>query len=141
MSETDQLAKVLENILNPLATDRKANEEMLTTSAKGNPDAFVSGLLAVLKGNYVDAVKQSACFWLKNALSTFHSGLDDMYAKISPDTRTAFQLQTFECVAVEQNKVVRNQLADVIGDVAASLLQNDDLAKELGVTTEQIWPN
>jgi len=64
-----------------------------------------------------------------------------MYTKISPDTRTAFQLQTFECVAAEQNKVVRNQLADVIGDVAASLLQNDDLAKELGVTTEQIWPN
>jgi len=53
MSETDQLAKVLENILNPLATDRKANEEMLTTSAKGNPDAFVSGLLAVLKGIYI----------------------------------------------------------------------------------------
>lgn len=44
-------------------------------------------------------------------------------------------------LASEQKKAVRNQIADVIGDVAASILTNDGLPAILGLAADQIWPN
>jgi len=106
-----------------------------------NPDLFVISLIQILKGQFNDAVKQSACFWLKNAYSTYQAGLDDLYEKCTPETRTTFQTEIFLSLANEASNNVRNQIADVIGDVAASILTNEDLPKTMGIPVEQIWPN
>lgn len=53
MSDTDQLAKLIENIMNPTSVDRKESEKLVTDSAKQNPDAFVMSLLDLLKSKFI----------------------------------------------------------------------------------------
>lgn len=141
MSDTDKLAQLIDNILNPNTQNRKESEDLIKSSAQANPDAFITSLMGILEGNYGDATKQSACVWLKSAFSSFHSMIDDIYAKCSAEVRQMFQTNIFKCVASEKSATVRNQIADVIGDVAASLYTNEEIAKQLGVTPGNAWPN
>lgn len=91
--------------------------------------------------NYNEVIKSSACLWLQKAYSTYQSGLDDLYTKSSPQTRETFQREIFLLLASEENKNVRNRIADAIGDCAASLMTNEEIATTIGVTNDQIWPS
>jgi len=89
-TDTQQLAELLDKILLPTTSQtlRTEFERSLTNSAKENPNAFITSLVEILKDqNYQTPTKQSACFWLKSGLSTYHAGIDDFYPIISQETR------------------------------------------------------
>ena len=44
-------------------------------------------------------------------------------------------------MANEQNKPVRNAIADCIGDIGASLLSSEDIPKVLNISNDNLWPN
>jgi hypothetical protein len=94
--------------------------------------------LDILAGNYEEKDKKSVCVWLQKAMSTFLKGLPDLYFLVTAETRTIFKKRVFEILAAEPNLVVKKNLADTIGEIAGSLLSDDETINKL--KGEKVWP-
>lgn len=137
---------LVQEIRKVLGADQEIREQAETNIvniANNSPDSFVYSLMDLLadqSGNYSLSDKKSACMWLQKALSTFLKGLPDLYFKISPETRQTFRTRIFEILVNEQDGKVKKAIADSIGEIAGSLISDENCANELP-NGEAAWPN
>lgn len=85
-------------------------------------------------------VKKSVCVWLQKILSNYQSSLPELYSKVAEATRQKFKTDIFHILHAEQDRDVRRQISDTIGEVGGSLLSNTAVAEACGTTNQALWP-
>lgn len=77
---------------------------------------------------------------MQKILSSYQSSLPELYSKVSEPVREKFKKEIFIILHGEQDKEVRKQISDTIGEVGGSLLSNTTVAEACNQTNEALWP-
>lgn len=85
-------------------------------------------------------IKKSICVWLQKILSSYQSSLPELYSKVSEPIRDKFKKEIFMILHGEQDREVRKQISDTIGEVGGSLQSNTAVAEACKQTNEALWP-
>lgn len=70
-------------------------------------------------------------------MSSFHSGLPNFYTQVTKEFRDYFKTEILKLLHGENDKSVKKQISDTIGEIAGSILIDDDIPAKLGA--EPLW--
>lgn len=131
MADKAHFVEYLKAMLTPDNAIRNQAESFLLAAAAANMDAFVSLGIEVLGDASVDvATRNVACVLLKKVLTVFENDTTKGYKRLSPGVREGFQRQVLLLLANESQATLRDQICDLISDVAASVLLDQTIPEE-----------
>lgn len=136
MSQKEELIRYLEAMLSDSNDTRNNAEAQLLQASAVDPNAFVGLVLSTLKDSAVAAKHRTvAVVLLKKILVSFPESQVKGYLKLDEGSREQFRREILILLSQQTEDGVRDQLADLIADVAGSVIQNSALAPQ------QQWPS
>lgn len=136
MAEKAHMVEYLKAMLNPNDEIRNQTEKLLQSAAAQNADAFVGLSLEIIGDQSIEAATRNmACIVLKKVLTVFQSDQVKAYKQLSPAGKEGFQRNILLLLSNEQTPNIRDQICDLISDVASSVISDDALP------AEDKWPN
>jgi hypothetical protein len=131
MADKSHLVDYLKTMLNPDDTVRNQAELYLQQAAASNTDAFVALTLEVIGDHSLEAATRNmACILLKKVMTVFEDDTIKGYNRLTPASREAFQRNVLLLLAQEPLANIRDQICDLISDVASSVIDSKELPAE-----------
>ena len=138
MSDKEHFAKLVNALLSNDNDMRNAAAAQLNDAAKASPDQFVNVTLEIIKDEGVDAsVRSSTVILLKKKLAINATTNESVYYALSEGMKEYFRREILIALSTIQQKRIVDQIADLIADVAGSILNDNSVAK----SDEEKWPN
>lgn len=138
MSEKEQFTKLVSALLASDNDTRNAAAAHLNEAAKNSPDQFTNVTLEIIKDETVDlSNRSSAVILLKKKLVINAATNESIYYQLSDPMKDYFRREIMIALSTIQHKKIVDQIADLIADVAGSILSDDSVNK----TDEEKWPN
>ncbi len=136
MSEKQQMIQLLEAMLGANNDARANAETSLTNAAVASPDQFVLLNLDVIEDLSIPTnVRSSSIIVLKKVLSLYSESGSKTYLALSDSVREQFRRRILIALSQIKEAVLRDKIADLIAEVASSILTEDSLQEN------QKWPN
>ena len=136
MSEVEQFLALIRDQQNPDNATREASEKTIFAAAKGNPESFVSMCFHVIENAAIErGLRVSACFILRKALYAPQG--DSAYRALPAPSQEAFRRNVLILLSRVEDEGVKTLVAELIGHVAAAILED----KQLAAAPAQRWPD
>ena len=128
MSDKTHLLQYLEAMLNPDNNIRNQSETLLLNTAAQNTDVFVSLILEIIgDANCSTSIRNSGCIVLKKVLTVFDSDTIKGFKLLSDPAKEHFQRTILLLLSRESTNSIRDQISDLISDVASSVILDDSI--------------
>jgi len=138
MSDKEHFVKLVSALLSSNYDDRNAAANQLNEAAKNSPDQFLSVTLDIIKDESVDAsIRSSAVILLKKKLVINAATNESIYYQLSDPMKDFFRREIMIGLSTIQIKRIVDQIADLIADVAGSILSDESVSK----SDDEKWPN
>lgn len=136
MSEVEQFLALMRDQLNPDQAVREGSEKMIFAAAKNSPESFVSMCFHVIENVAIErTLRCSAAVVLRKTLYTAEA--DSAYRALPPPSQEAFRRNVLILLTRVEDEQVKRMVADLIGNVAAAILED----KQLPAPVAQRWPD
>ena len=138
MSDKEQFIKLVGALLSNENEARNTAASHLNEAAKNSPDQFTNLTLEIIKDESIDSsVRSSAVILLKKKLVINPNTNESIYYLLSDPMKDYFRREIMIALSTMQQKRIVDQIADLIADVAGSVLSDASVNK----TDDEKWPN
>lgn len=128
MSDKMHMTQYLEAMLNPDNNIRNQAEKFLLDTATVNTDVFVQLSLEIIGDkNSTASIRNMSCIVLKKVLTVFESDPIKGYKRLANQTKEHFQRSILIILAAETTSNNRDQICDLISDVASSVIMDETI--------------
>lgn len=132
MSDKDHLIQYLSSMLNPDNNVRNQAESFLLETAKSNTTLFVGTTLQIMSDNSVKKeIRNVSCIVMKKTLTVFEEDSIKGYNNLDSNVQIELQKQLLLILSQETESIVREQMCDLIADLASSIILSSSIPAQL----------
>ena len=135
MSDKDLMIQYLTSMLNPDNNIRNQAESFLLETARKNTVLFVGTSIQILCDSSVKKeVRNISCIVMKKTLTVFEEDPIKGYNNLDSNAQTELQKQLLLILSRETESIVREQMCDLVADLASSIILSP------AIPPPQKWP-
>lgn len=138
MSDKEQFVNLVGALLSTDNETRNSAAATLNEASKNSPDQFVNVTLDIIRDESIDvSIRSSAVILLKKKLVINPTTDESIYYQLSDPMKDYFRREIMIALSNIQLKRIVDQIADLVADVAGSILSDDSVNN----SDDEKWPN